>query len=102
MSFEKPTLEAKKRSSWKELLIYSPAFLIVMAGSAVGFFCGAVGVAFGTSFLLVDVADSVYLSLAVIMSGGLVGATITGLALSAVSFGLTNFLVDRLNNRTTT
>ncbi|MFQ5852079.1 MAG: hypothetical protein ACE5JU_16025 [Candidatus Binatia bacterium] len=100
MTFERPTLVANTKMGWKEILIYTPAFLIVMVGSAIGFFWGALGVSLAASLFFGGVADSVYLSLAVVLSGGLVGATITGFALSLVSFALTNFLTDKLNKRT--
>lgn len=100
MRLEREIIRASTGTGWKEILVYSPAFLIMMVGSAIGFFCGALGVAYGIRLFWGNIVDSVYLPFAVVISGGIVGATITGLALSLVSFSLTDFLASRLNKRT--
>jgi hypothetical protein len=100
MRLEREIIRASTRTGWKEILVYFPAFIIMMVGSAIGFFCGALGVAYGTRLFWGHIVDSVYFSLATVISGGIIGGTFTGLALSLVSFSLTDILASRLNKRT--
>ncbi len=100
MRLERETIKANTRTGWKEMLIYSPAFLIMMVGTVVGFFCGALGVAYGTRLFWGHIVDSVYFSLATVISGGIIGGTFTGLVLSLVSFSVTDILASKLNRRT--
>ncbi len=96
MSLERQIISSNARTSWKDILVYSPAFVFMMVGSAIGFFCGALGVAYGARLFWGQFVESVYFTLAVVISGGIVGAIITGLAFSLVSFALTDFLANRL------